>query len=293
MTNQDRMKRSDIIISNEWDTEQTVQQVKHLGRRHCYLSRSILFPFAIVVCFLSTYILLISQTTITSFSSQQISIMFSWSHYSFLTQVRKALQGVKNRMSSNPPLQVQQDFNGNNFLSSRWFSCCRSLKVDEDTQRRWWRLMRQKYSGVGRYYHNTHHLRDMFVLLQELAISADRQDLLYLAIFFHDVVYDATRTVRCDGGWWRFLKLVQDNEEASVKFFQTFCNAARQISQEDQVKMIGKPHVHVVVMRNEEWSCTCCVDERSRRILKWCLDFRILFVTWSCQRNTTLITTGN
>ncbi|EKX32840.1 hypothetical protein GUITHDRAFT_81948, partial [Guillardia theta CCMP2712] len=28
MTNQDRMKRSDIIISNEWDTEQTNQQVK-------------------------------------------------------------------------------------------------------------------------------------------------------------------------------------------------------------------------------------------------------------------------
>ncbi|EKX32839.1 hypothetical protein GUITHDRAFT_58845, partial [Guillardia theta CCMP2712] len=74
-------------------------------------------------------------------------------------------------------------------LSSRWFSCCRSLKVDDATQRSWWRLIRQKYSGVGRYYHNTHHLRDMFVLLQEFAISADRQDLLYLAIFFHDVVY--------------------------------------------------------------------------------------------------------
>lgn len=61
----------------------------------------------------------------------------------------------------------------------------------------------KRYSGKGRYYHNCEHLTAMFRLYDEYHAYLQNPDVVTLAIFFHDVVYKATR---------------KDNEEASAIF---------------------------------------------------------------------------
>eukprot|EP01059_Diplonema_ambulator_P036993 TRINITY_DN9567_c1_g1_i1.p1 TRINITY_DN9567_c1_g1~~TRINITY_DN9567_c1_g1_i1.p1 ORF type:complete len:721 (+),score=242.84 TRINITY_DN9567_c1_g1_i1:1063-3225(+) len=56
----------------------------------------------------------------------------------------------------------------------------------------WWRVLRDGYMGLGRYYHNLHHLEEMFEHFDALKDTMARPDLVAYAIYFHDAVYDAT-----------------------------------------------------------------------------------------------------
>lgn len=64
----------------------------------------------------------------------------------------------------------------------------------------------QKYTESHRYYHNFNHIARMFEVagLYNLILTKEQ----YLAIFFHDVVYNPKR---------------HDNEEQSVKVFNDWC----------------------------------------------------------------------
>ena len=51
----------------------------------------------------------------------------------------------------------------------------------------------QYYGQVGRYYHNLNHVRDCLDQLQATP-KCDDHDSLKLALWFHDAIYDATRS---------------------------------------------------------------------------------------------------
>lgn len=77
----------------------------------------------------------------------------------------------------------------------------RSFTEDEQQITASWNELEIAYSLADRYYHNLEHIRHMLTLLHE--VKADCADLpaLQLAVFYHDIVYDAQR---------------KDNEEQSA-----------------------------------------------------------------------------
>lgn len=62
------------------------------------------------------------------------------------------------------------------------------------------------YLEPHRYYHNLNHIVSMFNFANENQIELTNEQIL--AIWFHDVIYDPTRS---------------DNEEQSAKYFQQWC----------------------------------------------------------------------
>lgn len=47
------------------------------------------------------------------------------------------------------------------------------------------------YSAPERYYHNLEHLAEMFKIVEKLAAHVENPNVLHLAIWFHDAVYDS------------------------------------------------------------------------------------------------------
>eukprot|EP01060_Flectonema_neradi_P031282 TRINITY_DN4702_c5_g1_i1.p1 TRINITY_DN4702_c5_g1~~TRINITY_DN4702_c5_g1_i1.p1 ORF type:complete len:731 (+),score=162.68 TRINITY_DN4702_c5_g1_i1:52-2193(+) len=75
----------------------------------------------------------------------------------------------------------------------------------------WWRTLRDHYHKPSiRSYHNLSHLEDMFELFDEYKSDISRPDLVSYAIFFHDVIYDPTRT---------------DNEKLSAEMWKQFASS--------------------------------------------------------------------
>jgi predicted metal-dependent HD superfamily phosphohydrolase len=67
--------------------------------------------------------------------------------------------------------------------------------------------MIQAYSAPGRHYHNLTHIEDCLAVLEGVAGLSERdRDVLTAAIWWHDIVYDPTRS---------------DNEEESAKLAES------------------------------------------------------------------------
>jgi len=75
-----------------------------------------------------------------------------------------------------------------------------------------WFEIEKKYSSKSRYYHNLSHIKNMIDELNEIKSLVNDLDSLLFAIYYHDIIYKATR---------------QDNEYKSALFFE------KRISQTD------------------------------------------------------------
>jgi predicted metal-dependent HD superfamily phosphohydrolase len=51
-----------------------------------------------------------------------------------------------------------------------------------------------RYSAVGRYYHNLSHLQALLALQQQFAGLARNKEIMQLAIFYHDIIYNVKQT---------------------------------------------------------------------------------------------------
>mmetsp|Transcript_51064 Transcript_51064/g.84807 ORF Transcript_51064/g.84807 Transcript_51064/m.84807 type:complete len:217 (-) Transcript_51064:135-785(-) len=98
-------------------------------------------------------------------------------------------------------------------LEVRWKQCLEELSID-NTQR-WWIEIASHYEESWRRYHNLCHLKELFLLWDELVPNFERKWLIALAIFFHDVIYEPSRN---------------DNEERSADLASQFCDEAKQPS---------------------------------------------------------------
>jgi predicted metal-dependent HD superfamily phosphohydrolase len=81
--------------------------------------------------------------------------------------------------------------------------------------------VRQLYMGAGRFYHTLQHIDELFGKLERFKSLCDSQLLVSAAIFFHDVIYDATR---------------QDNEELSAQLWEMFAAEASSLAPADIAK---------------------------------------------------------
>ena len=90
-------------------------------------------------------------------------------------------------------------------MEKRWNSLCNSLGVSAERAASLWVLLSSKYSEPTRYYHTLTHIDALLQLAEEYARSLRNRNVVDLAIFFHDVIYDPTAS---------------DNEEKSALLFE-------------------------------------------------------------------------
>lgn len=93
-------------------------------------------------------------------------------------------------------------------VEASWHALCDRLHVAPAPSLSWWARLHDAYEGPGRHYHTLRHLSE---LLEHARQHPPRdKDAVLLAIFFHDIVYDA----RGGGGG--------NNERDSAEVFRTF-----------------------------------------------------------------------
>lgn len=88
-------------------------------------------------------------------------------------------------------------------LHPLWVQLLAELGIAEETAVSVWDDLRQRYSEDGRFYHNLDHLHHALQIAQDLQEEAENFTAVQLAIWFHDIIYDAK---------------AQDNEEKSAMF---------------------------------------------------------------------------
>lgn len=88
-----------------------------------------------------------------------------------------------------------------------WEKACHMLHVPNDATEQYWNIIETKYSEKHRFYHTVKHLTHMFESFVKVVDQLSRPDLVTMAIFFHDVIYEPKQT---------------DNEEQSANLFRQF-----------------------------------------------------------------------
>lgn len=86
--------------------------------------------------------------------------------------------------------------------------CDERLQVQD----RLWNDITRAYSACGRHYHTMQHLEQLYGTLSALKDQLNDAEVVWLALCYHDIVYDANR---------------QDNEEQSAAFAKEILNALR------------------------------------------------------------------
>lgn len=78
-------------------------------------------------------------------------------------------------------------------VKSEWEALCQRFTTDEELIKQLWCEIESAYTAKDRYYHNLDHLAYMLELANRNKQEPPQQDLLRFAIFYHDIVYKATR----------------------------------------------------------------------------------------------------
>jgi predicted metal-dependent HD superfamily phosphohydrolase len=83
-----------------------------------------------------------------------------------------------------------------------FYSLAKKYTNDERKIHAYWNELRAAYESKGRHYHTFAHLENLLSELHEVRTQVKNWDVILFMIFYHDVVYSATR---------------RDNEEESAK----------------------------------------------------------------------------
>ena len=75
-------------------------------------------------------------------------------------------------------------------MNERWMKLVASLRVDKEAARRAFADMVKHYNGDGRYYHVLTHVGELLDTVDEMRDLAEDYQMIQLAIWFHDVIYD-------------------------------------------------------------------------------------------------------
>lgn len=71
-----------------------------------------------------------------------------------------------------------------------WFDSCRRIKIPQAEAGLMWTEFQGRYAEPHRYYHTMAHVSSMLELLAEHRPELLAPDVVVLAAFFHDVIYD-------------------------------------------------------------------------------------------------------
>ncbi|SIR41098.1 HD domain-containing protein [Pontibacter lucknowensis] len=108
------------------------------------------------------------------------------------------------------------------YVKSAWEALCRRYTTDEALIRQLWDELEKAYTAKDRHYHNLEHIAYMLELADRYKQESPQQDLLRFAIFYHDIVYKATRS---------------DNEEQSAALA------------EERLHRLGIPEVDILQVK--------------------------------------------
>lgn len=103
-------------------------------------------------------------------------------------------------------------------LEARWRSLCTRLGVAAAVEASYWAQLDAAYGSPRRFYHTLEHIAELLRLSDACAHELEERDAVELAIWFHDIVYDA----RGGGGG--------KNEDDSAAVFRTFAAEASCLS---------------------------------------------------------------
>lgn len=81
-----------------------------------------------------------------------------------------------------------------NSVKARWEILVQKYTSDISLIEELWRELEEAYTLAVRHYHNLEHINFMLNLAEEYEQSINQQDQLIFAIFYHDVIYKATRS---------------------------------------------------------------------------------------------------
>lgn len=137
--------------------------------------------------------------------------------------ISKQIEHLQAPFSSPPLMDLQQ----------RWLNTTIDvLKIPGDLPQKWWGVIEGRYSETQRHYHTLWHLEEMFQHFDRHFKNLTQPELVVLAIFFHDIIYDPRAA---------------DNEEKSAEVFSQFSREAGTMEAEktDKVRqwiLITKSH---------------------------------------------------
>ncbi|VDI34701.1 Hypothetical predicted protein [Mytilus galloprovincialis] len=97
------------------------------------------------------------------------------------------------------------------------------LGVSEEKTLNWWKHIQSQYSESHRYYHTLNHLIEMFDHLNGHKTKLSDPDLVSLAIFFHDIIYDPMKS---------------DNEERSAELFVQYTTECSVNLKEEEISKV-------------------------------------------------------
>ena len=75
-------------------------------------------------------------------------------------------------------------------MQTRWNSLVTPLLPDAALRDATYQQLKAAYTGPGRHYHNLHHIRALLVTADEYATLVEDREVVELAVWFHDAVYD-------------------------------------------------------------------------------------------------------
>ncbi len=79
------------------------------------------------------------------------------------------------------------------WLKEEWYELALKYIEDQEIVDRFWQDIVSSYLKKSRHYHNLSHIHDMLVEAKSIETSIVNFDDLRFAIWYHDVVYEATR----------------------------------------------------------------------------------------------------
>src|SRR5687768_6621871 len=76
------------------------------------------------------------------------------------------------------------------FLKNQWGDLLSFYTSDHDIRDNSFKILKERYSEKGRFYHNLSHVKTLLGLLDSLGSKAQDHNAIRFSIWFHDVVYD-------------------------------------------------------------------------------------------------------
>jgi predicted metal-dependent HD superfamily phosphohydrolase len=113
-------------------------------------------------------------------------------------------------------------------LEATWLDLCERLGVEGDRRHAIWQILVAAYNEPHRHYHTLAHIKAVVPHAERLRERFRDLDGVLLALFFHDVVYDASRqdNEACSADLMRGLLPEIDTERAGAMIVATKHHAA-------------------------------------------------------------------
>ena len=98
------------------------------------------------------------------------------------------------------------------WLQNEWMDLTSIYTDDSQLILRYWIEIKSHYTSKNRHYHNLYHIHNMLGQAKDIKSSIDDYDALRFAIWYHDIIYKATK---------------KNNEEKSAKFAENRLKSTR------------------------------------------------------------------